>query len=105
VFPNVALEAMACATPCVVSTHSGVDELIVDGQSGFVVPPEDPAALSAALARALALPHTQRESIGRQARLAVEHACAAPTIAAQTIDGYRTVLTAGREKSVAAGRS
>ena len=92
VFPNVALEAMACGTPCVVSTHTGVDELINDGQSGYIVPPDDPPALTAALSRALALSDDARAEMGRQARAAIERECAAPVIAAQTIRSYRQVL-------------
>lgn len=96
VFPNVALEAMASATPCVVSTHSGVDELITDRESGFVVPPEDPGALAGAVSRLLGMAGVERETMGRRAREAVERACDAPTIAAQTVAGYRRALGAER---------
>ncbi len=100
VFPNVALEAMACGTPCVVSTHTGVDELISDGKSGFVVPPDDPAALTEALSRALSLSDDARAAVGAEARQAIERECAAPVIAAQTVQSYRKALSQGR---VAAG--
>jgi teichuronic acid biosynthesis glycosyltransferase TuaC len=48
----VLLEAMACGTPCVASRVGGVPE-IVDGAVGALVPPDDPMALAAALARVL----------------------------------------------------
>lgn len=96
VFPNVALEAMACGTPCVVSTHTGVDELINDGESGYIVPPDDPPALTAALLRALALSDDAQVAMGRAARLAIERECAAPVIAAQTVQSYRKALSHGR---------
>jgi glycosyltransferase involved in cell wall biosynthesis len=105
VFPNVALEAMACGTPCVVSTHTGVDELIIDGESGYIVPPDDPPALTAALLRALALSDDARAAMGRQARLAIERECAAPVIAAQTIQSYRKVLADGRVAAGSVARS
>jgi glycosyltransferase involved in cell wall biosynthesis len=41
----VLLEAMGCATPTVVTNVGGMPELVVDGETGFVVPPYDPAAL------------------------------------------------------------
>ena len=43
------LEAMACETPVVCSRIGGMPELVVDGETGIVVPPDDVAALAAAV--------------------------------------------------------
>lgn len=48
-FPYGILEAMAIRCPIVVTDAGGSAEAIVDGESGRVVPPGDPAALAAAL--------------------------------------------------------
>lgn len=51
--PNVLLEAMAAGAPAVAAAVGGVPETVTDGESALVVPPGDPAALAAAIARLL----------------------------------------------------
>ena len=48
-FPIVVVEAMASARPVVASRVAGTVEQVVDGETGRLVPPGDPAALAAAL--------------------------------------------------------
>ena len=43
------LEGMACGTPAVCTNVASMPEVVVDEQTGFVVPPNDPAALHARL--------------------------------------------------------
>ena len=45
-FPLVALEAMASARPIVVTRSGGPQEIVDDGQTGFLMPPADPNALA-----------------------------------------------------------
>ena len=45
-FGMVALEAMACGTPVIVTTAGGISSLIEDGQTGFLVPEEDETLLA-----------------------------------------------------------
>jgi glycosyltransferase involved in cell wall biosynthesis len=54
--PVVLMEAMASGVPVVATRLSGIPELVVDGETGLLAEPADPAALAAALARALADP-------------------------------------------------
>jgi glycosyltransferase involved in cell wall biosynthesis len=51
--PLVVLEAMEAAVPVVASRVSGIPEVVEDGRTGWLVPPEEPASLAAALAAAL----------------------------------------------------
>ena len=54
--PLVVLEAMAAGRSVVASRVSGIPEVVLDGGTGWLVPPEDPEALASALAHALADP-------------------------------------------------
>jgi glycosyltransferase involved in cell wall biosynthesis len=51
--PVAVLEAMALARPVVATAVGGVPGLVHDGETGLLVPPGDPAALAAAVARVL----------------------------------------------------
>lgn len=54
--PNVLMEAQALGLPCVSTRVSAIPELVEDGRTGILVPPDDPRALGAALARLAADP-------------------------------------------------
>ena len=53
-FGVACLEAMAHGRPVVASAVGGLKDLVVDGETGLLVPPRDPQALRAALERLLA---------------------------------------------------
>lgn len=66
--PNVLMEAQSQALPCVATDVSAIHELITDGQTGVLVPPEDPQALATALTRLLRSP-PERRALGRAGQL------------------------------------
>ena len=43
------LEAAACATPVIAANSPGIRESVVDGETGFLVPPDDATAMAAAM--------------------------------------------------------
>jgi glycosyltransferase involved in cell wall biosynthesis len=63
----VALESMALGTPVVASRAGGLAELVRDGLDGYLVPPEEPAALSQQL-KVLLLDNPTRLAMGRNGR-------------------------------------
>jgi glycosyltransferase involved in cell wall biosynthesis len=52
-FPVVALEAAAAGKPTIASRIGGLQDSVVDGETGFLVPPGDRQALTAAMRRLL----------------------------------------------------
>jgi glycosyltransferase involved in cell wall biosynthesis len=69
-FPRTHLEAMAFGLPVVGTAIGGVEEQVVHEQTGLVVPPGDPHALSLALERLLRSPDL-RQQLGRAGRARV----------------------------------
>ena len=70
-FPVAALEAMAAGLAVVATRVGGVPELVVDGETGILVEPDDPAAMSAAIARLAGDPGS-RAALGAEGRRRVE---------------------------------
>jgi glycosyltransferase involved in cell wall biosynthesis len=66
-----AAEASATAIPVVATRVGGIPEVVVDGQTGLLVPPQDPPALAAAIRR-LAGDRDLRHRLGRAGRERVE---------------------------------
>ncbi len=65
------LEAAACATPVVASNSPGIRESVRDGETGYLVPHGDTAAMAAALDR-VAASRELVERLGRAARVFAE---------------------------------
>ena len=55
-FSNALIEAMAASLPVVATAVGGNAEAVQDGDTGFVIPSEDPAALTEAIVRLLSDP-------------------------------------------------
>jgi glycosyltransferase involved in cell wall biosynthesis len=71
-FPIAALDAMAAGLPVIASSVGGIPELVVDGGTGWLVPPADVKALVHQL-RSLLLNPEQRLSMGAAARTNVRN--------------------------------
>jgi glycosyltransferase involved in cell wall biosynthesis len=61
---NALMEAMAAGCPIVATSVDGNRELIVDGESGWLVPPDDALSLAKAISAALADPAERRRRGG-----------------------------------------
>ena len=90
-FGIINLEAMACETPVVASAVGGILEVVVDGETGLLVPPANPEALAAALTRLLKDPDTRRR-MGQAGRRRVEAQFSWASIAERTERVYADAI-------------
>lgn len=90
-FGIVPLEAMACAAPVVASAVGGLIDTVVDGVTGLHVPPRDPDALAAALAKLLQEPQLAAR-LGAAGLRRVNERYSWDRIAADTEKAYRLAL-------------
>jgi glycosyltransferase involved in cell wall biosynthesis len=78
---------MACGTPAIVSDAASLPELVEDGVTGFIVPPNDPAAIRGAIMKLINDP-ALRARMGRQARASVEARFTWDAVAARCLRAY-----------------
>jgi len=90
-FGIINLEAMACETPVVASAVGGILEVVVDGETGLLVPPANPEALAVALTRLLNDPDTRRR-MGQAGRRRVEEQFSWASIAERTERVYADAI-------------
>jgi glycosyltransferase involved in cell wall biosynthesis len=64
--PMVLLEAAAAGLPIVATTVGGNHEVVLEDESGFLVPPRDDEALASAMARLGGVPDARRLEMGRR---------------------------------------
>ncbi len=89
--PIAIMEAMAVGLPVVATAVDGTPELVVDGETGLLVPPRDPAAFAAALTKLLADPDLRRR-LGQAGRQRVDSGFSDVAMAAATDRLYRQLL-------------
>lgn len=65
--PVAIMEALACELPVVATGITGIPELVIDGKTGYLVPPADPAALADAITKVWKYPK-EAELFGKNGR-------------------------------------
>ncbi len=91
-FGRVLAEAQAMGRPVVATDHGGALETVRPGETGWLVPPNRPDALAAAINEALELGSEKREAMAREAR---KHVCDNFTIkmmSDRTLEVYQQLL-------------
>jgi len=94
----VALEGMAAGRPVVVTRTTSLPELVVDGETGFVVPPNDLETLGSRIRQLVGNP-VLAEQMGRRAREHVRANFSWGTVALRGLTFYRSLQASGRGRA------
>lgn len=93
-FGRAAVEPQAMCRPVIASNHGGVTETVVDGVTGWLVPPAEPDAWAAALARAADAGAGQRMEMGHVGQKRARQLYSVEAMCDATLAAYARVLEA-----------
>jgi len=91
-FGRVAAEAQAMGRPVIATDHGGARETVLPGQTGWLVPPADPAALAQALEQALLLDTGTRMAVAEVARQHITERFTVLQMCERTLATYSALL-------------
>jgi glycosyltransferase involved in cell wall biosynthesis len=90
-FPNTCLEAMYFGQIVVGTRGTSFEQLIDDGVSGFLCPPDDPKSLLKVTQKALNLSNLQREAMSKNAKNRIA-ALSPEKVIPELIHFYKSVI-------------
>ena len=91
-FGRVAVEAQAMGRPVIATDHGGARETVIEGTSGWLVPPGDVERLAAALERALEADLVRQKDFADQARAHVVANFSLEVMCRKTLEVYAGLL-------------
>ena len=92
-FGRTVVEAQALGRPVIATNIGATAETIIDGETGWLVPPDNPAALAQALTKALDLNEYQRSAMAQRAIAHVRQNFSRERMCADTLALYDELLT------------
>ena len=93
-FGRAAVEPQAMGRPVIASAHGGVTETVLEGKTGWLVPPEDAAAWTKALSSALDMGPKALHEMGAASAARVRQLYSNDAMCAATLAAYDRVLVA-----------
>lgn len=90
-FGRVAVEAGAMARPVIAADHGGARETVAEGETGFLTPPGDAAALAKAIEAVAAMTANERRAMGVRARERIGRLFSIEAMQRSTLDAYSRV--------------
>ena len=91
-FGRILIEAQALGRPVIASDHGGARETVLKDQTGWLVPPSDVEALSAAMEKVLELDEASRSVLSEAAVKNVMENFSREKMCSQTLEVYDEVL-------------
>ncbi len=101
-FGRVIVEAQAMGRPVIATAHGGALETVVPGETGWLVPPSDAAALAEALAQALDQDNSARMAMAERQIAHVRAHFSSALMAQRTLSVYEELVTQDTAATVAA---
>jgi glycosyltransferase involved in cell wall biosynthesis len=101
-FGRTAVEPQAMGRPVIASNHGGTTETVVDGVTGWLVPPESAAAWATAMTRAIDLGPGRRGEMGETGMNRTRQLYRVDVMCEATLAAYERVLAAARPPHEAA---
>ena len=96
--PNTVMEAMAAGLPCICTDVGGCRELVEDGVTGYLVPPDDEQALLARIMEMAADPEA-RAAMGRLAREKIATAHSVERLVFRVQEVFLHLLSSARSRA------
>jgi len=91
-FGRVPVEAMAMGVPVIASNLGATQATVLEGQTGWLLPPDDPAKWADAIERAMAMPVKDRKKMAKKARAHVILHFTNEAMVAQTLAVYDELI-------------
>jgi glycosyltransferase involved in cell wall biosynthesis len=91
-FGRTIVEAQAMGRPVIATDHGGARETVIPGNTGWLVPPGDTAAMAAAIGEALTLDPASRQALARRSRAHIAAGFTREAMCARTIGVYEELL-------------
>lgn len=91
-FGRVIIEAQAMGRPVIATDHGAARETVIPGETGWLVPPNDPDALAKALRTVLSLDKESRSDLSKRSMIHVREKYTRDKMCARTLVLYRDVL-------------
>jgi glycosyltransferase involved in cell wall biosynthesis len=88
-----AIEAMAAGRPVVASRVGALADVVVQGETGRLVPPADPSALAATVVRLLNRPEERQALVAAGRAYVARHHCSVVGVAA-SLEAYQAAIAA-----------
>ena len=91
-FGRIPVEAQAMGRPVIATDHGGAQETVIHGETGWLVPPNDPATLAHAIENVLSLNEEQRIILANKAMSHVSDYFTNQRMTSQVLDVYAELL-------------